>query len=78
MFLHNLKYVSFMVNGNNKNQQSHGAHSLPEKTIHINLFIISLINRRKKPITYLIRIERFFILTNLNPPYQRMLYAKFI
>ena len=41
------------------------------------MIIIMLIKRRKKPITYFMRIELFFIWTTLNSLHPGMLCAKF-
>ena len=41
------------------------------------MFIIMLIMSRKKPIIYFMKIELFFIWTNLNPLHQSMHCAKF-
>ena len=57
-------------------QEAHGPHRSPEKTVQINkqAYIIPLIKRRKN-INFSI-IYCFFIWRNLNPPHSRMLCAK--
>ena len=51
-------------------QESIGPHRLHQKTVQTNKNIRLYHNidkRKKKPIIFFLRIEWFFILTNLNP-----------
>ena len=62
----------------NKRPMGHIAHLRKHfKSINTNDYIITLIKRRKKNIINFKRIYWFFIWTNLNPLYPRMLCAKF-
>ena len=56
-------------------QEAHGPHRSPEKTVQID-YNITLIKRRKNNIIYFMRIYCFFIWKILNPPHQRILCAK--
>ena len=62
----------------NKRPMGHIAHLRKQfKLINTHDYIITLIKRRKKNITKLMRIYWFFIWRNLNPLHPRMLLAKF-
>ena len=64
----------------NHRTRAHGPHRSPEKPVQINkhIWLYHNIDQEKKiPIISFVRIEWFFIWTNLFPLHPRMLGAKF-